>query len=284
MSDFFSYFFLYEGRPAAGLLSREHVFMCTFILFHLVLLAIFLGSKYKNSPKAINIILRISAFIMIGLYIAEVSEGFAVLFYEHGDILNTPKGQNRLLGSIVNCLPLYLCDIAIFAIPIIAFTKGRIRTMLSDFLAIWGIPMGVIGTYLAGNVFLKAPAFSFDGLLCIFIHVVPAAVTVFLYVTGLASLQKKNMWSTTWAFMGFCAFVLFYNYLFHPFFGTNFMFFFGGDGTPFDLFRPYVRIEIYQLIVLILYVSYMLLFYYSYFFIRKKFDKNKQVENKQVNV
>ena len=172
-------------------------------------------------------------------------------------------------GQLVNSAPLFLCDIAIYAIPVIAFSKGRVRTILADFLGIWGIPMGVIGTYLAGNVFEVAPALSFDGLLCIFIHVVPAAFTVLLYYTKTATLERKNMLIALFSFFCFSLFVLVYNYIF----GTNFMFFFRGDGTPFDWFRPYVPLPVYQIIVFTLYMTYMILFYVVYIAIKDKISK-----------
>ena len=266
-----------KGREIDGLLSRQHVYATTFILLHLVGLMIYLGLKYKNDQKAIDRILKISDFVMIGLYVAEVLDSFFVRIIAGTIDLSTFKGQKWLLGTFINAMPLYLCDIAIWGIPIIAFTKGKPRLILSNFLAIWGIPMGVIGTYLAGNVFLNRPVFSFDGFLCIFIHVVPAALTVFLYITKTARLEKKSMWQTLICFVIFSAFVLVYDYIFFPNFETNFMFFFTGDGTPFDLFRPYVDLWVYQVIVFVLYFLYMFLFYIVYFAIEKKL-KSKKVE------
>ena len=138
-------------------------------------------------------------------------------------------------------------------------------------MGIWGIPMGVIGTYLAGNVFGVAPVISFDGLLCIFIHVIPAAVTVFLYYVKLATIDKSNMKVSLISFFFFTLFVLIYNYIF----GTNFMFFFRGDGTPFDWFRPYVPLPVYQVIVFALYMAYMALFYVVFYFVKNKIINRK---------
>lgn len=53
------------------------------------------------------------------------------------------------------------------------------------------------------------------------------------------------------------------------------MFFFRGDGTPFDLFRPYVPLPVYQLIVFTLYMLYMVLFYLVYMGIKKKIQSKK---------
>ena len=273
--NFFEWFFLNKERAVDGMFSRAHLFTVTFILVHLVAIALYLGFKYKNNPKAISTVLKVSAFIMIFLYIAELTDGFVGQFVEKGLRLDSQEGWLKFLGSIVNCVPLYLCDIAIFAIPIIAFSKGKIKTVLSDFLAIWGIPMGVIGTYLAGNVFAVKPVFSFDGFLCIFIHVVPAAVTVFLYATGLASLKRENVWRVLVFFFGFSTFTLIYDYIFNGLFDTNFMFFFKGDGTPFDMFRPYVPLPVYQIIVFSLYAAYILAFYGVFFLIKNKIDKKK---------
>ena len=271
---FFKWFFLNEGRNPDGLFSFAHLFTVTFVLILLVGLFVFLGYKYKNNNKAINNILKISALSIVVLYILEVTDGFVGLYFTKGYTLLTSEGRRMYLGQLINSVPLFLCDIAIFGLPIIAFSNGRVRAILSDFLGIWGIPMGVIGTYLAGNVFGVAPVISFDGLLCIFIHVLPAAVTVFLYYTKIATLEKKNMVPSLISFFCFSLFVLIYNYIFKSY-GANIMFFFRGDGTPFDLFRPYVPLPVYQLIVFTLYMLYMVLFYLVYMGIKKKIQSKK---------
>ena len=268
---FIEWFFLNEGREPDGLFSLAHILTVTVILVSLALVAFNLGRKYKDNPKAIDVILKVSAIIMICLYVAEVVDGFLGLYIGKGLVLGTEEGNKAYFGQLVNSAPLFLCDIAIFSIPIIAFSKGKVRTLLSDFMGIWGIPMGVIGTYLAGNVFGSAPVISFDGLLCIFIHVVPMAVTIFLYLIKFATIDKANMKTALTSFLFFSLFVLVYNYIF----GTNFMFFFRGDGTPFDWFRPYVSLPVYQLIVFTLYMSYMVLFYYVFFFIKSKVTEKR---------
>lgn len=268
--EFFEWFFLNKGRVPDGLFSLPHLLTVTIVLVSLMGLAFFLGRKYKNNPKAIDVILKTSAIIMIALYVLEVVDGFIGLRLG-GHTLETEEGRAKYFGQLVNSMPLFLCDIAIFSIPIIAFAKGKIRNILSDFMGIWGIPMGVIGTYLAGNVFGAVPVISFDGLLCVFIHVIPAAVTVFLYYVKLATIDKSNMKVSLISFFFFTLFVLIYNYIF----GTNFMFFFRGDGTPFDLFRPYVPLPVYQVIVFALYMAYMALFYVVFYFVKKKITNRK---------
>lgn len=271
---FIEWFFLNEGRTPEGLFSFAHIFSVTIVLIILVGLYVFLGIKYKNNQKAINNILKVSALIMIALYIIELAGGYFYIYYKRGLTLLTPEGRKVYLSQFITSMPLFLCDIAIYAIPIIAFTKGKVREVLSDFMGIWGIPMGVIGTYLAGNVFGSCPVFSFDGLLCIFIHIVPCAVTVFLYYNKITTLDKKNIKPALISFFCFSLFVLIYDYIFQSF-GANFMFFFSGDGTPFDLFRPYVHLWLYQVIVFVLYMSYMVLFYVVYIAIKKKIHNKK---------
>jgi hypothetical protein len=270
MNNFFDWFFVCENRAIDGLFSRPHLFTVTFVLVHLLLLGFFLGRKYKGNTKAIDIILKVSAVLMIVMYISEITNDFFEVFYEEHIDPNTKEGVHEMLYKIVNCPPLYLCDIAIFGIPIIAFTKGRFRSIIADFMAIWGLPMGIIGTYLAGNVFYDVPVISFEGLLAIFIHVIPAAVTVFLYITGIASLKKENALFATMSFLIFMTISLVYDHIFYVPYKTNFMFFFTGNGTPFDLFRPYVSLPVYQIIVYTLYTAYMVLFYVIFFAIKKK--------------
>lgn len=278
--NFYDWFFLNKNmdgtpRPVEGLFSLAHILTVTLVLLVLVGLAIFLGLKYKHNEKAINIILKVSAIIMIVLYVSRVTFGFI------GSYLRGVTDPISYFKQIVNSLPLFLCDVAIFAIPVIAFTKGKVRTLLADFMAIWGIPMGVIGTYLAGNIFGRVPVFSFDGVVAILIHIVPAAVTVFLYLTNIATLERKNMVPALISFGCFLLFVLFYNYMFNLVFqgdDVNFLFFFKGDGTPFDLFKPHVPLPVYQIIVFTLYMSYMALFYLMFYWIKKKVNQHKEKE------
>lgn len=279
--EFANWWFLHEGMTIEPYFSKAHIFAVTFFLVHIIVLAIYLGRKYKNNPKAIEIVLKISAFIMIAMYIFEITDNIAHQFVIKKLTLDTAEGWKTFAGHIINNAPLYLCDFSIFVIPIIAFSKGKVRAIASDFMAIWGIPMGIIGTYLAGNIFGRVPVMSFDGLLAIFLHVIPAGVTVFLYVTKIATLEKKNAFLTTVIFMAFMLFVLLYDNIFGIWYkGVNFMFFYSGDGTPFDLFRPYVPLPVYQIIVYTLYASYMILFYLAYYGIKDsiaKRHKNKVV-------
>ena len=275
--NFYEWFVLNEGRVIEPFFSKAHIFTVTFFLFHCVVILFYLGRKYKDNPKAIEKIMKVVAFIMISLYVLEITRSITANIHKGLD-LTTAKGLKTLRGMIVNNVPLYLCDVAIWAIPIIAFTKGKARTICSDFMAIWGLPMGIIGTYLAGNIFGVVPVFSFDGLLAIFLHVVPAAFTVFLYVTKLASLERKNILMDVIAFTAFMTFVLIYDYIFNPLNGTNFMFFFHGEGTPFDLFKPYVPLVVYQIIVFVLYFSYHFLFLIIFNAIRDAINKKKQTK------
>lgn len=274
---FFEWFFLNEGRVVEPLFSQTQIFAITFAVVHLFGLAIYLGNKYKNNTIAVNKIMKITAFIMIFLYVIEVMDSFVVHAIQGKLDFSKQEGVRLLFSLIVNNVPLYLCDVAIWAIPIIAFSKGKVRTVASDFMGAWGIPMGVIGTYLAGNIFGIVPVFSFDGLLAIFIHVIPAAFAIFLYMTKTATIDRKNMLLSNVCFVIYLGLVLGYCHLFHPMFGTNFMFFFQGDGTPFDLFRPYVSLPVYQIIVFALYLAYFVLFYIVFNFVKKKVTKNRQI-------
>ena len=156
------------------------------------------------------------------------------------------------------------------------FTKGKLREVFADFLGIWGIPMGVIGTYLAGNIFPYVSVISFDGLVAIFIHIIPAAVTVFLYITKIITFKKENMLLNIGLFMLFMFFVMMFDNIFYPTYpSVNFMFFMHGAGTPFDLFKPLFKgkLNSYQFFVFIMYSAYMLLFYECVHLIRKIANK-----------
>lgn len=280
--NFYEWFFVQEGRTPEGYMSLEHILSVTITLIVFIAFAIILGIKIKNNSKAINIVLVVSAILMIGLYIGRFSDVLYrnFVYYKDTNSLATEEGVKLFFSNIVNNLPLFLCDMAIIAIPICAFTKGRVRTIFADFLGIWGIPMGFIGTYLAGNVYPSNCIISFGALTSLFIHVIPAFVSLFIFVVGLNTMERRNMYYVIGMFVGFMFFVLIYDYIFNPLFDANFMFFFRGDGTPFDLYLLLVGVKPgteasliqlmgYQTLIILTQTAYMVIFYLIYFPIRK---------------
>ena len=131
--NFYNWFFLSEGRKPEGLFSFAHLFTVTLVLVALVGVAIFLGLKFKNNKKAINKVLLISSIIMISLYALRVWDTFFVHFAIKQIDVSTAKGFNLLIEDILISFPFFLCDLAIFIITLITFTKGKLREVFADF-------------------------------------------------------------------------------------------------------------------------------------------------------
>ena len=62
------------------------------------------------------------------------------------------------------------------------------------------------------------------------------------------------------------------DYVFNPYFGTNFMFFFRGDGTPYDIIYNLVNGNsfLYPMMVFLLFVIYIVGFRAIFSYFRKK--------------
>ncbi len=61
-------------------------------------------------------------------------------------------------------LPLFLCSIQLIALPLAAFSKGRVKDASLDFVSIFGVLGMILGTYGAGNNYSAYPVLSFDNV------------------------------------------------------------------------------------------------------------------------
>ena len=82
-------------------------------------------------------------------------------------------------------------------------------------------------------------------------------------------MKKKNIWITFSILLGVCITAYITNILID----YNYMFLVRGDGTPYDILYNLVNGNkiLYPLLVVILFIVYILIFYFSYFFSIKLF-------------
>lgn len=257
--NFYEWFFLQKDRTAEGMFSFAHIFSVSVALAIFLALAFFLGRKFKDNPKA-----QFWTLLAAGIAID------VVFFIKMAYLL---QGTDNVWRSIIGNAPLYLCDMQIFIIPLAALTRGRFREWCMDFVAIWGLLMGFLGTYFAGNIYVGNCAISFFAVISLLNHAISAFAALFVFMCKLNKMEKRNIPFTIAILLVFMTTALIIDYTDNH----NFMFFFHGDGTPFVLFDMLVHEikPLYQIEIYILQVGYMVGFYAIYYWAVKLISKAK---------
>ncbi|MBR2967408.1 MAG: YwaF family protein [Clostridia bacterium] len=257
MKEFFG-FGGYQRVPE-GFMSWQHLVFVTSLMVIMVALAIYLGKKCKNSDdKSKNKVLIWAALLIDGFELFKI----VLCCFRSHDALNW----------IYN-LPLFLCSIQLITIPVAAFAKGRIKEAALDFVLIFGILGAVLGTYGAGNNYGSYPVLSFDNVVSGITHSISGFTSLYIAISGMASMKKKNIVISLGILTFFCVAAYVANVLI-PY---NYMFLMRGDGTPYDIFYNLVggNPVLYPLIVVLLFFIYIAAFYAVFMFVRrKKAEKN----------
>ncbi len=241
-------------REPEGYMSWQHLLFVSILMVLMIAGAIWLGKKFKNSEdKRKNLVLIYSALVVDGLEIIKI-------------ILRCVEDKDPLAWVYV--LPLFLCSIQLIVMPVAAFGSGRLREASLDFVLIFGVLGAVLGTYGAGQNYSAYPVLSFVNVNSGIQHALSGFAAIYIGVSGLISMKKKNMW-ITFSIMGAFAVMA---YIANIFTDCNYMFLTRGDGTPYDIFYNMVGGNqiLYPLIVVGLFVVYIFAFYYIYFYIQKK--------------
>ena len=252
-------FFGFGGyqRPAEGFLSWQHLLFVTTLIVIMIVCAVYLGQKNKNTTdKQKNKILIIAAIAI------DAFELFKI-------VLSCFRAQDAM--SWIYDLPLFLCSIQLITIPLAAFSSGRIKEASLDFVLIFGILGALFGTYGAGNNYSTYPVLSFDNVVSGITHTISGFASLYIAFSGMTSMKKKNIPITFSILLGFCVAAYVANVLID----YNYMFLVRGDGTPYDFFYNLVDGSkvFYPMIVVLLFIMYISLFYYAYFLAQKHKDK-----------
>lgn len=258
--SFYEWFFLEKGRAPAGLFSWSHLLSVTLILAAFIALGVYLGKRFKGNPKGQRRVFIIAAIGILALVVMKMAFLLAT----------TDNIPNTLLEN----LPLFFCDMMVFMVPLAAFTRGRAQDICVDFIAICGFIMGAMGNYFAGNIYSFHPAFSYLSLISVFSHSIAAFASIFVFVSGINKMEKRNIPFVIGILFVYMSIALAVDYAT----GKNFMFFLGGDGTPFQLFMDMVQGNLiaYQIIIYILQCGYIGLFYAIYYPVVKAIRRKKE--------
>ena len=231
------------GRPADGFMSWQHLTVVSTFVIVGVVLAIILGMINKNKDdRDKNKVLIWAAIIIDSFEIAKI-----------------------IIGSIQEpsywrvSLPLFLCSIQLIAIPLAAFSKGRLKESSLDFVLIFGILGGILGTVGATQNYNAYPAFSWPNIVSATTHTISAFASLYIAISGLTSLKKKNMPITFGILFGFGIVA----YITNIILDYNYMFLMNHDGTPYVYLYNLVGGNkiLYPISVMLLFVIYIFVFY-----------------------
>lgn len=242
-------------RPAEGFMSWQHLLFVGSLLTIMVLLAVWLGKRNRwKTPEKKNRVMIGAALLIDGLELFKI----VVLCI-----------RSRSLEAILYNLPLFLCSIQLIAIPLAAFSKGRVREAALDFVCIFGILGAVCGTIGAGQNYNAYPVLGMDNVVSGLTHSISGFASLYILISGMAGMSRRNM-SSTFGILGvFCIAAYVANVLL-PY---NYMFLMSGDGTPYDILYNLVNGSkiLYPMMVVGLFLVYIVMFYgVFYLFVRKK--------------
>ena len=250
-------FFGIDGysRTPEGFLSWQHLLFVGLLLAAMVGLAIVLGIANKEkSVKEKNRVLVWSAILIDGFEI------FKIILFCYID-----KSAQPILYN----LPLFLCSIQLIALPLAAFTRGRLKEAAIDFVCIFGILGAVFGTIGAGQNYNAYPVLSFINVVSGITHSISGFASLYILISKMASLKKKNIFITFSILFGFCALAYITNILVD----YNYMFLMSHDGTPYSILYNLVNGSpvLYPLLVVVLFFIYIAAFYSLFYsFTHKK--------------
>ena len=256
-------FFGFGGyiREAEGYLSWQHHLFVTILVTAAVLLAVSLGRRNRTRPLSCRNRVLIAAAISIDTL--ELFKIVLLCFRSH-------DAMNWLYN-----LPLFLCSIQLIALPLAAFSKGRVKDASLDFVSIFGVLGMILGTYGAGNNYSAYPVLSFDNVVSGVTHAISGFASLYILISGMASLKKRNILLTFAILTAFCA-AAYAADLLIPY---NYMFLIRGDGTPYDIVFNAVNGNpvLYPLCVVGLFLIYIAVFYLLVFALRGKRTWNKNL-------
>ena len=257
MKEFFG-FGGYERTPE-GYMSWQHLLFVSSLMLIMIGLAVFLGLKNrKKDEKSKNKILIWSAILI---------DSFEILKF----IIVCSREAS--IEPMLRMLPLFLCSIQLITIPLAAFAKGRIKEAALDFVFIFGILGAFAGTYGAGQNYSAYPVLSFDNVVSGITHSISGFASLYIIISGMASMKTKNIWISFSILIGFCVLA----YIADVTIPYNYMFLMAGDGTPYDIFYNLVKGNkvLYPMIVVILFLMYISIFYLVYLLIQRRKTQNK---------
>ena len=230
-------------RTPEGFLSWQHLTFVTSLMIVMIFLATFLGRRNRNKELSKKNVILIWSAILI--------DGF--------ELIKIVLACSQSADAWQHVLPLFLCSIQLITIPLAAFAKGRLKESALDFVCIFGILGAVLGTYGAAQNYGCYPVLSFDNVVSGITHTISGFASLYIMISGVASMKRKNIGITFAILAFFCIAAYTANILLD----YNYMFLMAGDGTPYDIAYNLVNGHkvFYPMIVVGLFLVYICIFY-----------------------
>lgn len=268
MDWFIKNFFRLEGADSADCYFKpEHIIVSSIITLLFIGLAIFFGLRYKDKDIKTKLKpIKISAII-------HLSAQFVWLIVT---LIRTKHDSTYWLEIFRVVLPLFMCDIQLFAIPFAAWGKGKVQQVSLDLCVILGILTAAMGAWLNAGTFGNNQIWCFFTIHNYINHCIPGFVSLYIIFTRLYSMRFKDIWMTILVLCVFAGFALIVDYAFD----YNYMFFKRSSGTPFFIFEDWSHgnMFLYDMFVLLSMIFFIAI-YYSIFelvlFISKKARSRK---------
>ncbi len=257
-------FFGFGGymREPEGFMSWQHLTFVSSLVVLMVAFAVFLGRRNRDVDfKRKNRVLKIAAIAIDGVELFKI-------------VLMCFRAQDPLAWLYE--LPLFLCSIQLIALPVAAFSKGRLQEAALDFVSIFGMLGALLGTYGAGQNYNAYPVLGFDNVVSGITHTIAGFAALYILIVGMASMKRRNI-GVTFGILGcFCIAAYIANLLLD----YNYMFLMNHDGTPYVIFYNLVKGSpvLYPMIVVLLFVLWIGIFYGVYHAVFKKHAAKKQAE------
>ena len=260
------YFQWTENRSPEGFLSWQHLLYVTLMVLLTVFLAVFFGKRNRGkTEKEKDHVMKITAITIVACELTKI----VLISWRSGDP-----------WKIRGMLPLFLCSINLFTIPLAAFAKGKLREFAQDAVFLYGGLCCLAGTYLAANYFDGSPVLSFDPMMSVTTHCIAGFVSLYLPISGLLKVDIKKMFGAlilifgveVLAFLANC-----WNAGTDGRYESNYMFLSNSAGTPFEIVNTLVggHQELYTIAVAALYLLYGLAFIGVLMLIKKIKNKKK---------
>ena len=248
-------FFGIDGyqRPVEGFLSWQHLAFVSVLMVIMAVLALWLGLKNQNRTlKEKNRVLIVAALLLDSIEICKI-------------ILQTIFSGNP--QTWLYELPLFLCSIQLIALPMAAFSRGRMKDACLDFVCIFGILGAILGTYCAGNNYGSYPVLSFPNVVSGVTHSISGFASLYIMVSRMAGMKKENLPVTIAILLAFCVAA----YIANLILDYNYMFLMRGDGTPYDILYNLLSGHkvLYPLSVVVLFLIYIAAFRGVFLLVRR---------------
>lgn len=244
-------FFGFGGytREPEGFMSWQHLVFVTSLVLIMIGLAVYFGMKNRGKDAAEK-----NKMLVIAAILIDSVELFKI-------IIICVRSADPL-GWLYE-LPLFLCSIQLFTIPLAAFSRGRIKEAALDFVFIFGLLGALLGTYGAGNNYGSYPVLCIDNVVSGITHCISGFASLYIIISGLASMKRGNMHITFGIIGVVCAMA----YTAGVILDYNYMFLFRGDGTPYDIVYNFLGGSpvFYPIAVILLFVVYISVFYFCYY-------------------